>query len=87
MTPLTTSGPYARRRVACYVVREGSAGPELLVFDHVDVPDSGTQVPAGGMEGVGEDGGLLFRCWFTPLRLDRLELAGHQGEFLASALA
>jgi ADP-ribose pyrophosphatase YjhB (NUDIX family) len=36
--------------VACYVVRELGSRRELLVFDHVDVPDSGTQVPAGGME-------------------------------------
>ena len=39
------------------------------------------------VEGAGEDGGLLFRCWFTPLPLDRVELAGHQSEFLASVLA
>lgn len=153
MNDATAPGPPPRRRVACYVVREGLAGPEVLVFDHVDVPDSGTQVPAGGMEpgesveeaalrevaeetgltgarvvrrlgvsdrphpdtgapqhttyvlmrydgrsdqpaepwtwkveGEGEDGGMLFRCWFTPLPLDGVELAGHQSEFLASAL-
>ncbi len=123
------------------------------MFDHVDVPDAGTQVPAGGMEpgesveeaalrevaeetgltgarvvrrlgvsdrphpetgapqhttyvlmeydgpasahvepwtwkveGAGEDGGMLFRCWFTPLPLDRVELAGPQSEFLAFVL-
>ena len=50
MTDATAPGTPPRRRVACYVVREGIAGPELLVFDHVDVPDAGTQVPAGGME-------------------------------------
>jgi ADP-ribose pyrophosphatase YjhB (NUDIX family) len=38
------------RRVVAYVVRAG----ELLVFDHRDHPEAGTQVPAGTVEG-GED--------------------------------
>jgi 8-oxo-dGTP pyrophosphatase MutT (NUDIX family) len=38
------------RRVVAYVVREGS----LLVFDHRDIPEAGTQVPAGTVED-GED--------------------------------
>ena len=38
------------RRVVAYVVRDGA----LLVFDHVDVPEAGTQVPAGTVED-GED--------------------------------
>ncbi|MEV0967804.1 NUDIX hydrolase [Microtetraspora glauca] len=37
-----------RIRVAAYVIRYRSV-PELLVFDHVGMPDSGTQVPAGGV--------------------------------------
>lgn len=40
------SGP--RIRVAAYVIRYRSA-PELLVFDHVGAPESGIQVPAGGV--------------------------------------
>ncbi|MFG2106652.1 NUDIX hydrolase [Micromonospora chersina] len=39
-----------RLRVAAYVLRRTPEGPELLVFDHVDFPEAGTQVPAGGME-------------------------------------
>ena len=35
-----------RRRVAVYVER----GRELLVFDHRDHPEAGTQIPAGGLE-------------------------------------
>lgn len=42
-----------RRRVAAYVIRH-RAGPELLVFDHIGIPDAGTQIPAGGIE-PGED--------------------------------
>ncbi|MEE2055997.1 NUDIX domain-containing protein [Rhodococcus artemisiae] len=40
--------PTPRRRVAAYVIRH-RAGPELLVFDHLDIPDAGTQIPAGGI--------------------------------------
>ncbi|MFU8852912.1 NUDIX hydrolase [Micromonospora sp. SL1-18] len=39
-----------RLRVAAYVIRRTGAGPQLLVFDHVDFPEAGTQVPAGGIE-------------------------------------
>ncbi len=35
----------ARQRVVVYVER----GSELLVFDHRDHPEAGTQVPAGGV--------------------------------------
>lgn len=37
-----------RIRVAAYVIRL-RAVPELLVFDHVGMPQAGTQVPAGGV--------------------------------------
>ncbi|MGI5473077.1 NUDIX hydrolase [Streptomyces sp. CA-132043] len=37
-----------RVRVAAYVIRHRDL-PELLVFDHVDAPGAGTQVPAGGV--------------------------------------
>ncbi|MBO2458228.1 NUDIX hydrolase [Actinomadura violacea] len=37
-----------RIRVAAYVIRQ-SAVPELLVFDHVGMPQAGTQIPAGGV--------------------------------------
>ncbi|WP_037603969.1 NUDIX hydrolase [Streptacidiphilus rugosus] len=42
--------PAARVRVAAYVTREGPGGRELLVFDHRDHPEAGTQVPAGGVD-------------------------------------
>ncbi|MEU0159258.1 NUDIX domain-containing protein [Streptomyces sp. NPDC006261] len=58
-----------RIRVAAYVVRH-RAVPELLVFDHVGMPEAGTQVPAGGVKAgeeldeavlreVAEESGLL----------------------------
>lgn len=39
-----------RLRVAAYVLRPAAHGLELLVFDHLDFPEAGTQVPAGGRE-------------------------------------
>ncbi|WP_103939741.1 NUDIX hydrolase [Thermomonospora echinospora] len=38
-----------RIRVAAYVIRHRTV-PELLVFDHVGMPQAGTQVPAGGVQ-------------------------------------
>ena len=38
-----------RPRVAAYVIRRLGDGVELLVFDHEDIPEAGTQVPAGGI--------------------------------------
>lgn len=42
-----------RIRVAAYVIRHRAA-PELLVFDHVGMPQAPTQVPSGGVQ-PGED--------------------------------
>ncbi|MFC7266271.1 NUDIX hydrolase [Streptomyces lutosisoli] len=38
-----------RIRVAAYVIRH-RAVPEVLVFDHIGMPEAGTQVPAGGVK-------------------------------------
>ena len=38
-----------RIRVAAYVIRQ-LARPELLVFDHLGMPQAGTQIPAGGVQ-------------------------------------
>ncbi len=45
------------RRVVAYVVRDG----ELLVFDHRDVPEAGTQVPAGTVEASEEPAVTVVR--------------------------
>jgi 8-oxo-dGTP diphosphatase len=39
-----------RRRVSAYVTRERDGRRELLVFDHRDHPEAGTQVPAGRLD-------------------------------------
>ncbi|MGY0489976.1 NUDIX hydrolase [Streptomyces sp. WG-D5] len=49
----TSGARPARVRTAAYVTRDAPGGRELLVFDHRDQPDAGTQVPAGGV-GPGE---------------------------------
>ncbi|WP_410659228.1 NUDIX hydrolase [Amycolatopsis sp. lyj-112] len=43
---MITSAP--RIRVAAYVIRPRPR-PELLIFEHIDVPEAGRQVPAGGV--------------------------------------
>ncbi|MFF0506600.1 NUDIX domain-containing protein [Streptomyces fimicarius] len=45
--------PPPRARVAAYVIRRHPS-PALLVFDQLDFPEAGTQVPAGGIA-PGED--------------------------------
>ncbi|MFJ6512969.1 NUDIX domain-containing protein [Streptomyces sp. NPDC091406] len=50
-SPLPSTPP--RVRVAAYVIRRHPS-PALLVFDHMDFPEAGTQVPAGGVA-PGED--------------------------------
>jgi 8-oxo-dGTP diphosphatase len=39
-----------RQRVLVYVTRERDGRTELLVFDHRDEPEAGTQVPAGRID-------------------------------------
>ncbi|WP_280202264.1 NUDIX domain-containing protein, partial [Nocardia cyriacigeorgica] len=39
---------HPRIRVAAYVIRYRTT-PLLLVFDHVGLPEAGTQIPAGGV--------------------------------------
>ncbi|GGP70061.1 hypothetical protein GCM10010231_46200 [Streptomyces sindenensis] len=51
--PSSSPSPPPRLRVAAYVIRRHPS-PALLVFDHVDFPEAGTQVPAGGVA-PGED--------------------------------
>lgn len=39
-----------RQKVQAYVIRERDGRREVLVFDHVDFPEAGTQVPAGSLD-------------------------------------
>ncbi|GAA4825878.1 hypothetical protein GCM10023201_10430 [Actinomycetospora corticicola] len=42
--------PTIRLRVAVALTRETDHGPEVLVFDHRDHPEAGTQLPGGGVD-------------------------------------
>jgi len=39
-----------RQKVQCYITREHAGSLQVLVFEHVDYPDAGVQVPAGSIE-------------------------------------
>ncbi len=49
-----------RQRVLAYVTRERAGRKELLVFEHRDHPEAGTQVPAGRAD-PGETPGQTLR--------------------------
>ncbi|MFH8484812.1 NUDIX hydrolase [Streptomyces longisporoflavus] len=72
--------PVPRIRVAAYVIRH-RAVPEILVFDHVGMPDAGTQIPAGGvgpdedledavLREVAEETGLLTATVIRPITVE-----------------
>lgn len=42
--------PEPRLRVAVAVTRDTADGVQILVFDHRDHPDAGTQMPGGGID-------------------------------------
>ena len=63
-----------RQRVLAYVTRVRDGRTELLVFDHRDEPDSGTQVPAGRLDpGESLEQGLL-RELHEETGLDRVRI-------------
>lgn len=41
-----------KEKVAGYLIRIKEGKPQLLVFDHVDFPEAGRQVPGGGKEAL-----------------------------------
>lgn len=68
-------------RVVAYVTRERAARRELLVFDHRDFPEAGTQVPAGRLE-PGEDLETgLVRELHEEAGLDDVQIVRKLGEF------
>ncbi len=49
-----------KEKVLAYIIREIKSKTELLVFDHVDIPKVGTQVPAGTLElGESPENGVI----------------------------
>jgi 8-oxo-dGTP pyrophosphatase MutT (NUDIX family) len=73
-------------RVVAYVTRVRDGRRELLVFDHRDHPDAGTQVPAGRLE-AGEDlEAGLARELHEEAGLDDARIVRRLGEFDGEAL-
>ena len=74
-----------QRRVVAYVTRDRDGERELLVFDHLDYPDLGPQLPAGRLD-PGEDleTGLLREleeeAGLTRVRIVR-ELPGFENHY------
>ena len=44
----------AKQKVQCYITRERTGKQQVLVFEHIDFPEAGVQVPAGTID-PGED--------------------------------
>jgi ADP-ribose pyrophosphatase YjhB (NUDIX family) len=69
-----------RIRVACYVTRERDGRTELLVFDHADFPEAGTQVPAGGVDAGETYAAAALREVREETGLTAIEVVGRVGE-------
>ncbi|UCH43095.1 MAG: NUDIX domain-containing protein [Dehalococcoidales bacterium] len=53
-----------RQKVQCYITREHSESLQVLVFEHVDYPEAGVQVPAGSIEpGETAEEAALREAW------------------------
>lgn len=63
---LTDGAP--RPRVACYVTRKGSSN--ILVFEHVESPDAGAQLPTGGIKPAETIAAAAMREVFEKTGLD-----------------
>ncbi|HEU0285978.1 MAG TPA: NUDIX domain-containing protein [Nocardioidaceae bacterium] len=69
-----------RQRVACYVTRRHDGRVELLVFEHRDEADAGTQVPAGGIDPGESYGDAAVREVREETGLTGVEVVGRLGE-------
>lgn len=69
-----------RQRVAVYVLRRVDSSLQVLVFDHLEFPEAGTQIPAGGVE-PGEDiEYAALREVMEETGLDQVQLLGKVGK-------
>ena len=52
------------QKVQCYITREHAGSLQVLVFEHVDYPNAGIQVPAGSIEpGETPEEAALREAW------------------------
>jgi 8-oxo-dGTP diphosphatase len=68
-------------RVLAYVTRERDGRRELLVFDHRDHPNAGTQVPAGRLEADEDVERALLRELHEEAGLDDVRIVRKLGEW------
>jgi 8-oxo-dGTP pyrophosphatase MutT (NUDIX family) len=68
-------------RVVAYVTRDRDGKRELLVFDHRDFPEAGTQVPAGRLESGEDLEAGLIRELHEEAGLDDVRIVRRIGEF------
>jgi 8-oxo-dGTP pyrophosphatase MutT (NUDIX family) len=53
-----------RQKVQCYITREHAGSMQVLVFEHLDYPSAGIQVPAGSIEqGEAPEQAALREAW------------------------
>jgi 8-oxo-dGTP pyrophosphatase MutT (NUDIX family) len=53
-----------RQKVQCYITREHTGSVQVLVFEHLDFPSAGIQVPAGSIEaGETPEQAALREAW------------------------
>lgn len=69
------------QKVLAYITRERDGRVELLVFDHVDAPEAGTQVPAGSIDPGESPLEAAVREAFEEVGVDRLTLVRVVGRF------
>ena len=71
-----------KRKVLAYLLRQQGDRTELLVFDHVDAPEAGTQVPAGTAEAEEPLAEAVLREAREESGLTDLRVTRYVGEFL-----
>jgi 8-oxo-dGTP pyrophosphatase MutT (NUDIX family) len=70
-----------KQKVYAYLIRRTETGPELLVFDHVDFPEAGTQVPGGTLDPGERPEAAVLRELFEESGVDGARLVRRLGAF------
>ena len=70
------------QKVQCYITREHSGSLQVLVFEHLDHPSAGIQVPAGSIEsGETPEEAALREAW-EESGVEELRVQRYLGSFL-----
>lgn len=69
------------QKALCYITRSDESGTQVLVFEHIDYPEAGIQVPAGSIEpGETPEEGALREAW-EETGIPNLRSIGCLGDF------